>query len=147
MLGEKPGQQGMNFLSTHPSTPSGWPRPCPRPAQIGGPGIGESDRQRYLAAIDGITFGDDPAEGMVRGHTGSCIPQFGFTFAAPSGFLLENSSVAVVGLAPGGAQALRFDSVKLPDGPTLATYLQSGWIEGVDGRAARGDHRQRPARG
>ncbi len=130
LLGEKPGQKSMNFLSTHPSTPERVALALTAARQIGGPGLGESDRQRYLGAIDGIAFGDDPAEGMVRGNR-FFHPQLRFTFAAPQGFVVENSSVAVVGMAPGGNQALRFDSVKLPAGATLASYLQSGWIEGV----------------
>jgi predicted Zn-dependent protease len=130
MLGEKSSQQGMNFLSTHPSTPERVTQALSAARQIGGPGIGESDRQRYLTAIDGIAFGDDPQEGVVRGNR-FLHPQLGFTFTAPTGFVLENSAAAVVGVTPGGAQALRFDSVKLPEGQTLATYLESGWIEGV----------------
>nr|WP_256515727.1 M48 family metalloprotease [Alsobacter ponti] len=130
LLGEKPSQQSMNFLSTHPSTPERVAQALAAARAIGGPGLGESDRGRYLAAIDGITYGDDPAEGMVRG-TRFLHPHLGFTFTAPPGFVLENSAVAVVGLAPGGAQALRFDSVKLPDDTTLEAYLSSGWIEGV----------------
>lgn len=130
MLGEKAGQQGMNFLSTHPSTPERVAQALAAARSIGGPGIGESDRTRYLSAIDGIAFGDDPQEGVVRGNR-FMHPQLGFTFTLPPTFILENSSAAVVGVTPGGAQALRFDSVKLPAGQTLASYLESGWIEGV----------------
>lgn len=130
LMGEKPGQQNMNFLSTHPSTPERVAQALSSARSIGGPGLGENDRQAYLAAIDGITFGDDPNEGMVR-NTKFLHPQLGFTFQAPQGFVLENSSSAVVGLTPGGAQALRFDSVKLPEGQTLTTYMASGWIEGA----------------
>jgi predicted Zn-dependent protease len=130
LMGEKQSQQGMNFLSTHPSTPERVQQALTAARGIGGPGIGESDRMRYLNAIDGIAFGDDPQEGVVRGNR-FYHPQLGFTFVAPPGFVLENSSTAVVGVTPGGAQALRFDSVKLPSGQTLASYLESGWIEGV----------------
>jgi len=130
LLGEKPGQQGMNFLSTHPSTPERVTQALVAARQIGSPGVGEVDRQRYLAAIDGIAFGDDPAEGVVRG-TRFLHPQLGFTFTAPNGFVMENSSAAVVGLTPGGGQALRFDSVTIPDGSDLGSFLASGWIEGV----------------
>jgi predicted Zn-dependent protease len=131
MLGEKPGQQNMNFLSTHPSTPERVSKALMAARQIGGPGLGEADRSKYLLAIDGIAFGDDPSEGVVRGQK-FLHPQLGFTFTAPPGFVLENSASAVVGITPGGADALRFDSVKVPSGQTLADYLRSGWIEGVE---------------
>ena len=129
MMGDRSGQQGMNFLSTHPSTPERVALALGAARSIAGPGIGENDRQLYLSAINGITFGDDPAEGMVRANR-FLHPQLGFTFSAPVGFVLENSSVAVAGVAPGGAQAMRFDSVKLPEGQTLESYIASGWIEG-----------------
>ncbi len=130
LMGDRSGGQGMNFLSTHPSTPERVSLALGAARSISGPGIGENDRRIYLSAIDGIMFGDDPAEGMVRGNR-FLHPTLGFTFAAPAGFVLENSSVAVAGVAPGGSQAMRFDSVKLPEGQTLETYLASGWIEGV----------------
>lgn len=130
LMGDRSGQQGMNFLSTHPSTPERVALALGAARSIAGPGLGENDRNLYLAAIDGITFGDDPAEGMVRANR-FLHPQLGFTFSAPGGFVLENSAVAVAGVAPGGSQAMRFDSVKLPDGQTLETYIASGWIEGA----------------
>ncbi|PSC05882.1 Zn-dependent protease [Alsobacter soli] len=130
MLGEKPNQ-GPNFLSTHPSTPERVAQALAAARQIRAPGIGETDRDHYLQAIAGMTFGDDPSEGVVRGNR-FLHPQLGFAFSAPASFVLENSSSAVLGLAPGGAQALRFDSVKMPDGMTLQSYIVSGWIEGVE---------------
>src|SRR3712207_7152239 len=35
--------------------------------RVGAPGIGEADREGYLQSLDGITYGDDPADGVVRG--------------------------------------------------------------------------------
>ncbi|GGH31502.1 metalloprotease [Alsobacter metallidurans] len=130
MLGEK-GSQGPNFLSTHPSTPERVSQALTAARQIRAPGIGDTDRERYLQAISGMTFGDDPSEGVVRGNR-FMHPQLGFAFTAPASFVLENSASAVLGLAPGGAQALRFDSVKMPDGVALPAYIVSGWIEGVE---------------
>ncbi len=130
LLGEK-SNQSPNFLSTHPSTPERVAQALSAARQIRAPGIGENDRDRYLKSIEGMTFGDDPAEGVVRGNR-FMHPQLGFAYAAPANFMLENSASAVLGLAPGGAQAMRFDSVKMPDGATLESYIASGWIEGVE---------------
>ena len=129
MLGEKPSQQSMNFLSSHPSTPERVAQALSAARGISGPGIGESDRLRYIAAIDGITFGDDPPRHGARGAVPPSRTRVHLHRA--SNFILENSAKAVVGLAPGGAQALRFDSVKLPEGTTLESYIAGGWIEGV----------------
>jgi predicted Zn-dependent protease len=54
-----------------------------------------------------------------------------FTFTAPEGFLLENSNEAVFGVADGGKEALRLDSVRAPAGQTLESYVESGWVDGL----------------
>jgi predicted Zn-dependent protease len=129
LMGER-GPQPASFLSSHPSTPERVSKALATARELGAPGLGEGDRNRYLTAIDGMTFGDDPAEGVVRGRR-FLHPTLGITFVAPEGFWLENSAVAVVGVGADGAQALRFDSVKLPGGASLESYLTSGWIDGV----------------
>jgi predicted Zn-dependent protease len=58
-------------------------------------------------------------------------PRLGFSFEAPEGFVLENSSQALLGVADGGAEALRLDSVTAPANKTLTEYLSSGWIDGL----------------
>ena len=47
-----------------PRRPSASPRAIAVARQIGAPGIGDAGRDGYLAAIDGMMFGDDPAEGV-----------------------------------------------------------------------------------
>jgi predicted Zn-dependent protease len=78
-------------------------------------------------------FGEDPSEGFVRGRR-FLHPRLGFTFTAPEGFTLENTAQAVLGVRHGGNQALRLDVVRVPSEQTLAGYLTSGWIEGIDTR-------------
>ncbi len=123
-------QEQPNLTSTHPSTPERISRAIVAARQIGAPGLGADGRSDYLAAINGMTFGDDTAEGIIRRQT-FVHPRLGFGFRAPDGFVLENSSKAILGLAGGGAQAMRLDSVKIPVGQTLEQYLASGWIEGL----------------
>jgi predicted Zn-dependent protease len=129
MMGER--NQTTSFLSSHPSTPERVSKALLSAREIGAPGLGEGDRQTYLVAIDTMAFGDDPSEGVVRGRR-FMHPQLGFTFTAPEGFALENSSAAVVGVGGNGSQALRFDSVKVSGGTALETYITSGWIDGVE---------------
>ena len=119
-----------DIMSTHPSTPERIARAVSVARQIAAPGIGDVGRDRYLAAIDGIPFGDDPAEGVVRGRM-FMHPKLGFTFTAPPSMVLENSAQAVLGIANSGAQALRLDRVHVPDGTSLESYLASGWIDGL----------------
>ncbi len=123
--GDKP-----DMASTHPSTPERVERAIAEARQIGAPGLGEVGRERFLQALDGLPFGDDPAEGFVRG-TRFVHPKLGFAFTAPDGFVLENSAQAVLGIADGGQEALRLDRVHVAADTTLQTYLASGWIDGL----------------
>jgi predicted Zn-dependent protease len=120
-----------DFLSSHPATPERIANAQSNARQFSAPGSGARDRSEFLAAIDGMIYGEDPNQGFVRGrrfiHT-----RLGFTFTAPEGFALENTAQAVLGVKDGGAQALRLDVVRVPGEQTLAEYLTSGWIENID---------------
>jgi predicted Zn-dependent protease len=130
LLGQRPNGDQVDILSTHPSTPERVAAALAQACQIGAPGIGDAGRDAYLAAIQGIAYGDDPAEGFIRG-TLFLHPKLGFAFTAPDGFVLENSAQAVLGIAAGGTEALRLDRVDVASTMTLETYLASGWIEGL----------------
>ena len=130
LLGRRSGADKPDINATHPSTPERIARAVGVARQIGAPGVGDTGRERYLAAIDGLAFGDDPAEGSVNGRVFT-HPKLGFTFTAPPDFALENSAEAVLGVANGGAQALRLDRVHVPGDTTLEAYLSSGWIDGL----------------
>ena len=123
--------QGPDQLTaSHPSTPERIARATAAARAIGAPGLGEAARNEYLAVIDGIEFGDNPTEGVIRGRRFS-HPRLGFGFLAPEGFVLENTAQAILGVAGGGSEALRLDSVTLDSGTALEAYLASGWIEGL----------------
>ena len=128
------GQQGStarpDIMSTHPSTPERVAQAIAAARQISAPGIGEQGRIDYLTAVDGMTFGDDPSQGSIRGRQ-FVHPRLGFGFTAPEGFVLDNSAQAVLGVAGGGSEALRLDSVHLASATTLEAYLASGWIDGL----------------
>ena len=62
-------EQGDDFLSSHPSTPDRIQKAIETArAFFGAPGIGETDRAGYMAAIDGIVFGDSPQQGAIVGR-------------------------------------------------------------------------------
>ena len=121
----------LDMLSSHPQTPERIAAVTAAARQIGAPGIGERDSGRWLSAIDGIAYGDDPRDGIVRGrrYLNSAL-RIGFT--APEGFGLEAARDMVIGIGAGGAQALRFDSVTLKPDQTLQSYVAAGWIDGVE---------------
>ncbi|WP_184086590.1 M48 family metalloprotease [Afipia massiliensis] len=123
--------RSLDFLSSHPATPERVQNAQSSARQYSSPEGGERDRDAYLSAIDNLVYGEDPSEGFVRGRR-FLHPKLGFTFQVPDGFVLENTAQAVVGVREGGAQAMRFDVVRVPAEQTLGDYLNSGWMENVD---------------
>jgi predicted Zn-dependent protease len=119
-----------DMMASHPSTPERVAQAIVEARQVGAPGVGETARDAYLTAIDGIAYGDDPSQGLVRGVR-FLHPKLGFAFTAPEGFALENQAAALIGVGEGGAQALRLDSIAAPESTTLESALASGWIDGV----------------
>ena len=120
-----------DITATHPSTPDRVAEAVKAARQIGAPGYGASGRSSYLAAIDGMIFGDDPGEGAIRGRE-FVHGRLGFAFLAPDGISLENASHAVLGVKAGNTEALRLDSANVPQTASLTAYMASGWIDGLD---------------
>jgi predicted Zn-dependent protease len=129
LLGQKSTDKP-DILATHPSTPERIAQATAVARQIGAPGIGKSDRAGYLAAIDGMAFGEDPADGLVRGRR-FLHARLRFAFTAPDGFALDNTDHALIGRSPGGREGLRLDSVPASTSPSLESYIGSGWLEGL----------------
>lgn len=55
---------------------------------------GRTNRDAFLAGINGVTYGDDPAQGIVDGSRFT-HPGFRMAFQAPNGFYLVNGTRAV----------------------------------------------------
>ncbi len=127
--------QRPDFLSSHPSTPQRIAFAEQAARQFGAPGIGDRDRDRYLAGIDGMVFGDDPSQGFVRDRS-YLHPELGIGFTVPQGFVIDNASEAVLATGVDGT-ALRFDAVGLARSVDLADYLRSGWVNGLEGDSVR----------
>jgi predicted Zn-dependent protease len=123
--------RAQDFLASHPATPERVQNALANARQFSGPGAGERDRADYLATLDGVIYGEDPSEGFARGRRFQ-HPKLGFTFMAPPGFSLDNTTQAVLGLKEGGDEALRLDVVSVPAEQSLPDYLKSGWIDNVD---------------
>ncbi len=130
LLGVNPNAAGMDITATHPTAPERLQLATLAARQIGAPGMGEAERNRYLLAIQGVTVADDPSQGFVRGQTFS-HPRLGVTFTAPAGFLVENGKDAVVAFSPEGGKALRFDQVKLDAGRSLESYVAGSLVDGA----------------
>ena len=122
--------QRPDFLATHPATPERVAFAIRAARQFGAPGVGVADRDRYLDGIDGMVFGDDPNQGFVRDRT-FVHPGLAIGFTVPEGFVIDNTSDAVLATGVDGT-ALRFDAVGLARDTGLGDYLKSGWVNGLD---------------
>ncbi|MBN9673348.1 M48 family metalloprotease [Labrenzia aggregata] len=126
---EKETPSAPDFLSSHPSTPERLQLVVRAARQIGAPGIGERDRDRYLGQINGMLYGDDPLEGFVRGRS-FLHKALGIGFTVPKGYILENSPEAVLA-SNGDGTAIRFDGADISGYSNLVDYMNSGWINGL----------------
>lgn len=118
-------------LSSHPPTPQRISEAKLAARRIGAPGIGGDGRDVYLAAAEGITYGDDPADGVVRGRR-FIHARLGVTFTAPEGIALENTSRAVLGASRDGQRRLLFDAIETTEGQTLSDVLTSTWTDAIE---------------
>jgi len=127
----------LDFLASHPNAPQRIELARLHAQRLGTPGTGAVDRDSFLAGIDGLLFGDTPEEGLVRDNT-FLHPKLGITFTVPSDFVIDNTATAVTATGPGD-MAIRFDGVSLDPGVSLADYLRSGWVTGLDPQSVRNE--------
>ena len=93
-----------NWLSTHPQPENRAARVGETVKKVRTAGEGSEpwtvDRDGYLARIDGIVFGDNPEEGVVRGNV-FLHPPLRFAIEFPQGWEITNSDEQVVAQEPG----------------------------------------------
>lgn len=125
--GRDPGSESWlaGWLRSHPRTPDRVERAAASAAGDA-PGARETDRESFLDAIDGMIYGENPAQGIVRGNRFT-HPELRFAFAAPSGFRLQNTPAAVIG-TDGRGRFLLFDLAREGARSDLRAYLQNEWV-------------------
>jgi predicted Zn-dependent protease len=83
-----------------------------------GTGVAEGalpeNEERYLREVDGLLYGDDPAQGFVQGRR-FAHPVMRIGFEAPEGFTLTNSPQAILIDGPDGVRG-EFGGGRLPKG-------------------------------
>ncbi len=84
---------GGGWLASHPSNDKRLADIRQVAARYSG-SYGDDGRARYLQAIEGLPFGDSPAQGMTRGRN-FYHPDLGIAMTAPQGWQIRNSSEAV----------------------------------------------------
>jgi predicted Zn-dependent protease len=79
----------------------------------------------YLGKIDGMLYGDDPKQGLIRGSV-FAHPDLRFQFEVPPSFNLFNSPRAVIGIGPAQSRIVFDRAPKPSDGP-MSFYLTEVW--------------------
>ena len=115
-----------NWLSTHPE-------PETRVAEVGqtvsellataDPATLRVDRSGYLDRIDGLQFGDNPEDGIVRGNE-FLHPPLRFAIEFPEGWEVENSEAVVLAKQPGEEIYMLLQLEENPSG-NLRTIAQT----------------------
>jgi predicted Zn-dependent protease len=86
------------WASTHPDPASRVQGALSRAGSAGG---GVTNRDTFLTRIDGLLYGDDPAQGMIEGSQ-FIHPELRLSFTAPQGFYMVNGTRAVAINGQGG---------------------------------------------
>jgi len=118
-------------VASHPSTAERIAKALQAARRAGPPGTGETGRLEYLMALDGLAYGDDPSDGVVKGRR-FIHARLGVAFEAPAGFTLENTSQAVLGSSADGERRLLFDAADTPAGQSLEEVLRSTWTDTIE---------------
>jgi predicted Zn-dependent protease len=113
-----------SWFATHPRTLD---RVEQAIQEVGAEGLdGRTARDEYLARIDGMIYGENPDQGVVRGRE-FVHPALGFAFTAPPGFRLVNTPSVVLGQAPG--QLMKFDMARVSPGRSMPDYVTGPWAQ------------------
>jgi predicted Zn-dependent protease len=128
LAGRPEAADAFDITQTHPRTADRVQRAI---QQAGGRNVDNPivDRDIYLDKIDGMVFGDSPAQGYVRGQR-FIHPELGFAFEVPEDFQLANTPKRVVAQNPNGA-AILFDAAKQPSSAPMTRYLAEDWARDV----------------
>jgi len=115
--GDRRGIPG--WLSTHPEPLSRVDeiQPVVRQLKAAG-GDFSTNRDAFLQRIDGIVFGDNPEQGVVRGDA-FLHPVLRFRIEFPSGWEIQNSPQQVLAMAPGADVFMLLQLVEQPRGRNI----------------------------
>jgi predicted Zn-dependent protease len=105
----------VDFFATHPATASRVREAAQAAIAEGAPAGADAPRNRdaFLAAIEGMTYGDSAAQGFVRGRR-FIHPELRLAFEAPEGWRITNAAQAVRMAGPNGTVV--FDGGRDPGG-------------------------------
>ncbi len=129
LAGRDPDQvDEVSLLQTHPRTLDRIQRAVAQ-AAVKNPPNPIIARDLYLSKLDGMIFGDNPDQGLIKGQR-FIHPALRFEFTVPPGFRLANSASTVVAANKEGAFIV-FDRADKPYRGSIKTYLTQVWAAKV----------------
>jgi predicted Zn-dependent protease len=126
-----------NWLSTHPEPLARVDeiRPVVEKLKVGR-SEGVTNRDEFLRHIDGIIYGDNPEQGIVRGNV-FLHPPLRFRVEFPQGWQVNNSPQQVVAKAPNAEVYMVLQLVQKPQGRNIQeialSSMQNAGFRTVDG--------------
>ena len=142
-LSDTPDRKGVpNWLSTHPMPDDRVVRLDERVAALRAQATGELavNRAAYLQRIDGLMFGDNPREGVLRGNA-FLHPDLRFRLEFPEGWQVQNTPAQVVAQPKGGGGYVFLQLVPQAQGRSLqdvaAADLGQSGLQLVEGGETR----------
>jgi predicted Zn-dependent protease len=131
-------ERGMpNWLSTHPEPASRAGDVQQAVAKFASPAATERNRDVFIRHIDGLVFGDNPKDGVVRGHA-FLHPVMRFAIEFPEGWEVQNTPQQVAAREPGTSHYMLLQLVDRPRGRSLeevaAASMSSAGFRREDGQ-------------
>ena len=116
--------QGLGFFATHPRTADRVARAIKNAGavHVNNPIVA---REIYQKKIDGMIYGDDPAQDIIEGRR-FIHPELRFQFTVPKGFVLQNSPSAVIAQGANGA-GIKFDLDNRDTRSSMTNYIRRVW--------------------
>ena len=124
-----------SWLASHPRTPDRVERAAAEEASAV-PRARATDPKAYLAAIEGLIYGDDPAQGIVKGNRFE-HPVLRIAFDAPVGFRLRNQPDEVLG-TDGRGRLMQFQLAPKGAAGDPAGFLAGKGLRNVQTLAVNG---------
>ena len=129
-----------NWLSTHPDPGSRVDKANPVATKFAAGNASKRNRDQYLNRIDGLVFGDNPRDGIVRGNI-FLHPVLRLGLEFPEGWEVMNSPETVLAREPGTQHYMLLQEVEQVRGRSIgdvavATMKRAGYSV-LDGRMER----------
>jgi predicted Zn-dependent protease len=130
----RPAPSGANWLASHPSNEQRLAHILAVADAYKGQ-YTDDGRARYLKAIDGMSFGDSPSQGLVRGSQ-FLHPVLNLAWTAPKGWRIVNASDSVTLVNPTGDAGLVMQLAPQKAGSDHDSLIRQV-LKPVDGRVER----------